>query len=88
MECKLKRFYDLSENELEQMPLDRLMMYWKGIDMLEAQETLLRLKISEYPNMEMRDKKKLTRTLEKDAYFKQEVKVIKTSDISKFMGAR
>ena len=88
MRCKLKRFYpSLSEDELELMPIDTAMMYWKGIDMLEAQETLLKLKISEYPNMELKDKKKLTKTLENKAYFKQEVKVIKTSDIAKFLGA-
>ena len=88
MECKLKRYYNISELELESMPMDRVMMYWKGIDMLESQETLLNLKISEYPNMEVRDKKKLTKTLESKAYFKQEIKVIKTSDIAKFIGAR
>lgn len=88
MECKLKRFYNVSEKELASMPMDRIMMYWKGIDMLESQETLLSLKISEYPNLEMADKKKLTKTLETKAYFKQEVKVIKTSDIAKFLGAR
>ena len=56
--------------------------------MLEAQEMLQKLKISEYPNMEMKDKRKLTKTLENKAYFKQEVKVIKTSDIAKFLNAR
>lgn len=88
MRCKLKRFYPFTELELDYMPMDKVMMYWKGIDMIEAQETLLNLKISEYPNMEMKDKRKLTKTLESKAYFKQEVKVIKTSDIAKFMGAR
>ena len=88
MRCKLRRFYGFLEPELDQMCMDTIMLYWKGIDMLEAQETLLRLKISEYPNMEMKDKRKLTKTLEKQAYFKQEVKVIKTSDIAKFIGAR
>ena len=70
------------------MPMDRMMMYWKGIDMLEAQETLLKLKVSEYPNMELKDKRSLTKTLEKSAYFKQNIKVIKTSDIAKFIGNR
>lgn len=88
MRCKLKRFYPFTELELDTMDMDTVMMYWKGIDMLESQETLLSLKISEYPNMEMKDKKKLTKTLESKAYFKQEVKVIKTSDIAKFIGAR
>lgn len=69
------------------MSMDMMMMYWKGIDMLESQETLLSLKISEYPNMELKDKRKLTKSLENKAYFKQEVKVIKTSDIAKFLGA-
>ncbi len=88
MECKLKRYYDLTEEELASLDFDRIMMYWKGIDMLEAQEMLQKLKISEYPNMEMKDKRKLTKTLENKAYFKQEVKVIKTSDIAKFLNAR
>lgn len=88
MRCKLRRFYGFLEPELDRMDIDTVMMYWKGIDMLEAQETLLGLKLSEYPNMEMKDKRKLTQSLEKKAYFKQEVKVIKTSDIAKFLGAR
>jgi len=86
MECKLKRFYGLSEIELEAMPIDRVMMYWKGIDMLESQEMISSLKVSEFPNMEASDKKKLKKTLENMAYFKQEVKVIQTSDIAKFIG--
>lgn len=87
MRCKLRRYYGFLEPELNSMSMDMMMMYWKGIDMLESQETLLSLKISEYPNMELKDKRKLTKSLENKAYFKQEVKVIKTSDIAKFLGA-
>lgn len=86
MECKLKRYYDLSESELEEMAYDRMQMYWYGIDMVEAQETLLKLKIAEYPNMEVKAKKKFNKSLEAQAYFKQEVKVIKTSDIARVLG--
>lgn len=65
-------------------------MFWKGINMIEAQETLLKLQVADYPNMELSDKKKFQQQLKDQAYFKQkpsEIKVLKTSDIGKVLGA-
>lgn len=61
--------------------------------MLEAQETLLNLKISEYHQMEGDDKKKLLKEFKSQAYFKEDLEkeqssgiILKTSDIAKALG--
>lgn len=72
------------------MPMPRMMTFWKAIDMLEAQEMILGLKVAEYPNMEDKDKRKLLEEFKNKAYFKDETKedatIIRTDQIAAIIG--
>lgn len=90
MEAKLVRFYGFSDAEVSVMSLQRVMMYWKAIDMLEAQETILNIKVSSFSNMDEKGQKELNQTLEKQAYFKEQLPepvYFKTSQIAGAIGA-
>jgi hypothetical protein len=43
-------------------------LYIKAIEMIEAQNMLLQMKIADYPNMKQGDRRKLFKSLHKQAY--------------------
>ena len=78
------RFYGWTHDYLCSMPFETALEYWEAITMLEAQELLEDLKVSEYPNMKANDKQKLSNMLQDKAYFKGEQKILKTTDLLKY----
>ena len=67
------------------MPESLAREYWLAIDMLEAQEMLLNLRVSDYPNGESKDRKRLIDQLMKKAYFEQEEKPMTTKAVFAFL---
>ncbi len=50
------------------MDADTMEMYWLGITMIEAQDVLIQLNISDYPNMKSESRKKFHRNMHEMAY--------------------
>ena len=67
------------------MPESLAREYWLAIDMLEAQEMLLKLRVSDYPNNEQRDRRKLNDELMEKAYFKEKEKLMTTKQVFAFL---
>ena len=78
------RFYGWTHDYIDSMTFETALEYWQAITMIEAQEFLQALKCSEYANMEAKDKQKLSNYLQDKAYFQEEQKVLKTTDIIKY----
>jgi len=60
------------------MPAPLAQEYWLAIDMLEAQEMLLKLKVSDYPNMDKKDRSTTHDSLVETAYFESPKKPMTT----------
>ena len=67
------------------MPESLAREYWLAIDMLEAQEMLLKLRVSDYPNNEQRDRRKLNDELMEKAYFQEKEKLMTTKQVFAFL---
>ena len=87
MECKIARFYGWSDEQISEMDFKDLLKYWRGITMIEAQDMLNQLKASDFPNMSKEERRKLNKMLVSKAYFKPEVKVLKTTDLVNYASA-
>jgi len=66
--ASLARFYGWNDRDISSMPYKRAVMYWRAINILEGRESLVKLNISDYPKMKNDGRKKLFRSLRKEAY--------------------
>jgi len=60
-------------------------MYYKAIDVIEAQETLVQMKISDFPTMKEDARAELFQSLNKKAYPKER-KVYTTRELARKLG--
>jgi hypothetical protein len=51
-----------------ELEYDRMDAYWRSITIIEAQQTLIALKICDFPHMKKSDRQKWHRQLHKQAY--------------------
>jgi len=73
------------------MPLERVEMFWQAIDVLEAQDILLKLKASDYPNLKPKAKRKALQFFEKRAYANiehQPLQFMKSEDAAAILKTR
>ncbi len=64
----MARFYGFTDEQLMEMPIDRFVTYRIGMNVLEARENLMNLRISCAPDMKKEDRTKLFNALHKEAY--------------------
>lgn len=76
----MSRYYSLTPDYVENMPAPLAQEYWLAIDMLEAQEMLLKLKVSDYPNLKQQDRSRLHESLVTQAYFESPKKPMTTKE--------
>ena len=67
------------------MDYETFSSYYLAIDILEAQEMLISLKVSDYPHLKDEPRSDLYYSLEKTAYPKER-KVITTKELAKKLG--
>ena len=71
------------------MPAHKINSYWKAITVIEAQDTLLKLRIAVYPKQKPGEQKKFFDRIYRQAYPNQEKKnVLKAEDFVKVMKAK
>lgn len=68
MRARLVRYYGFSDLEISNMPADRVDRYWLAIDVLEARETLLKLKISDYRIMKKHARERFVSEMQRQAF--------------------
>ena len=74
------RFYGLHPDDALNMELDLFYTLWQSITVIEAQEILMQLKISDWPNMKDNDRQKFHRDLHRAAYPKTKESVTLTME--------
>lgn len=62
--------------------------YWKAIDVIEAQDALLQLRIAVYPKLKETDQKRFYDFLYRKAYPNQKKKALKVEDFVKIAQGR
>jgi DNA-binding phage protein len=60
--------YGWTHEEIMGLDVEDAELYIKAIDVIEAQNMLLQMKIADYPNMKNSERRKLFKTLHKQAY--------------------
>jgi len=68
------------------MEYDRLKTYIDAIEVIEAQNTLLALRVSDYPNCKSDDRSKFHSSITKKAFPNQKKKIVSFDDIDKLFG--
>lgn len=66
--AKTMHFYGLGIDEFNSLPIDDFMDLYKSITVIEAQEMLKCLQVSDYPNMDKENRKELFDSLKQSAY--------------------
>lgn len=82
----MARFYGWNLADIEALDYEDFNQYWLAITMIEAQEALVTMTLSDYPNMKDKDRKKLHKDMHSKAYFKQEERVVKVEDLQNIFG--
>ena len=82
----MARFYGWNLADLETLPFEEFNQFWLAITMIEAQEALVKMTLTDYPNMKDRDRKKLHKEMHSKAYFKEEERVVKVEDLQNIFG--
>lgn len=60
--------------------------YWEGMTVIEAQESMVKLKIAEYPTLKREDKRKILNEFKKLAYPKgNEQKALSSKEFAQIM---
>jgi len=67
------------------MDYEEFSMYYKAIDILEAQEILVQMKVSDYPTMKPESRSEFHHTISKTAYPKER-KILTTKELAKKLG--
>ena len=80
------RFYGMTLDSVKKLPFSEFLNMWNCITMIEAQDTLLQIKIANYPNMGTQDKKKFHREMYKKAFIEKEVKALSTEELAQKLG--
>lgn len=70
------------------MDADVVEAYWKAIDVIEAQEMLKALQVSDYPYLKKEGRKRLYKSMHNKAYPNENVnaKILTTEQVDKFLG--
>lgn len=65
------------------MPADRAEAYWEAIEVLEARETLLGMRLVSYPHLKKSSAQKFERTVQKAAFprLDEAAEVVTTGDM-------
>jgi hypothetical protein len=84
------RFYGFSDADIEEMHLEDFINYSKAIEMLEAKEMLVNMKIMDYPKMKQEARKQLFQGVHKKAYpgAYSEQKALSTEDVAAMLKQR
>lgn len=81
------RFYgSLDFDTIKQMPCDEFDIYWQSIEIIEAQEQLMQMNISDYPHIKQTSREKLHRSIHDIAFPKDQKKALTTDDVAKALG--
>jgi hypothetical protein len=67
---------------IESLEWDEAETYWSAIPMIEAQETLLQIKIASWPTMKERAQTRWHRQLSKIAYPQEEERVLSGDELA------
>lgn len=68
------------------MPYHEALEYYMAIDTIEAQETLLKLTVADYPNGKKDQRQKVYKEIHKKAYQHMPKKEITTADLASKLG--
>lgn len=68
MQARLAWFYKWSPQVIKDMPLDEAYDFFEAISVIEAQQTLLELRVSDWPYMKKDARSRWHRSLHKTAY--------------------
>ena len=80
------QFYGMTLDSVKKLPFSECLDMWNCITMIEAQDTLLKMKIAVYPNMDAHNKNKLHREMYKKAFIEKDVKVLTTEELARKLG--
>ena len=83
------RFYGIQPSEMETISNEDAEMLLKCIDVIDAKEALISLKVVEYPDLKPEAKRRLFRDLKKQAnppIIKPEARAITMADLAQLIG--
>jgi len=88
MRSKVARFYSWSYFEIENIPYVEFLTFYKAIDNIEAQEMLMNMQISDYPQMNTNGRNKLHRKISNMARPDDfEERTVSSFEMAKILGA-
>lgn len=80
------RFYGWTPDYVENMDYGKALEYWQAITTIEAQDFLISLEVSDWPNMKDQQRKKLHRERYAQAKIEDSVeKILKNDDLIGFL---
>lgn len=86
MRAKLARFYSWTHHYIENLEWDTALEYYEAITVVEAQEKLVDMNLSDYPHMKGDGRKSFYRKMRNMAYPKELQKETSFDDFAKQVG--
>jgi hypothetical protein len=87
MKAKTARFYGWSYSQIEKMPVSLFYKYYEAITVIESQEILLQMQVSDYPQMKQESRKSFHKKIFNLAYPRNnETKILTSKDMALILG--
>ena len=88
--AKLAHFYGWTPDIIDNIDEDTAYKYWEAITVIEAQDTMIQMRIADYPMMKTHQRRDFHRSMVKKAYpktFDPDRKPLTTEQLAERLGA-